>query len=74
MIKVLEQAIDKIKALPAAEQERAARVLEALAAQAVDDPLTPDEIEGVKKAQAEVRQGRYASDSDVEAFFRRHRT
>ena len=73
MIKVLEQAIDKIKTLPDAEQERAAQVLEAIAAQAVDEPLSPDEIDGIKKAQTEVRQGHYANDGDVEAFFRRHR-
>lgn len=74
MIKVLEQAIDKIKTLPDADQARAAQVLEALAAQVVDEPLTPGEIEGIRKAQAEVRQGHYASDSGVEAFFRRHRS
>lgn len=70
MIKVLEHAIDKIRELPEDRQAYVARVLEALADEAGDDGLTPAEIEGIEKAQAEIHRGEYA-DTEVAAFYRR---
>ncbi len=34
-------------------------------------PLTPEQIAGVKKAQASMRAGKFASDERVERFFGR---
>lgn len=74
MMKSLEQAIDKIKALPAERQEAAADALELIAAQVSGDGLTPQEISGVKAAQEAVRQGKIASDDEVRDFFARFRS
>lgn len=73
MIKVLEQAIQKVKALPEEQQRAAAEALELIAAQIDSEPLTVSEIEGVKRAQEEVRNGEIASDAKVRAFFDRFR-
>ena len=70
MIKVLEQAIEKVRELPEDRQAYVARVMESLAVDSGDDGLTSEEIEGVEKAQAEIRRGEYA-DPVVAAFYRR---
>ena len=68
MIKVLEEAIAKIRELPKERQMAAAEVMEVIAAQ-IDNRLSPTEIAGVKKAQKAVRAGKYASDRRVKSFF-----
>ncbi len=73
MIKVLEQAIEKIRHLPEERQAVAAEALELIATQGDDAPLSADEIEGVKQAQAAVARGEFASDANVKKFFDRHR-
>lgn len=72
MMKVLEQAIEKIKGLPEERQEAAAAALELIAAQVDNGDLTADEIAGVREARDAVRRGEIASDERVETFFRRH--
>ena len=72
MIKVLEQAIEKIRALPKEQQVAAAEVLRVIAAQS-SGRLTPRETEGVRQAQREVRRGKLASDRKVKTFFARFR-
>ena len=72
MIKVLEEAIEKIRDLPEERQVAAAEVLEVIAAQRIGK-LTTQEIEGVRQAQKEVRRGKFASDQKVKAFFARFR-
>jgi phage-related protein len=74
MMKVLEQAIEKIRHLPEERQAAAAEALELIAAQGDDSALTAEEIEGVKRAQEAVRRGEYASDAKVEEFFARFRS
>jgi len=74
MIKVLEQAIDKVRHLPEDGQVHAAEILEIVAVQHTDDELTPAQIEGVKQAQQQVAHGRYASDVAVTSFFARFRS
>ena len=74
MMKILEQAIEKIKTLPQERQEAAAEALELIAAQVADDALTATEIDGIKQARDAVRRGEVASDAEVAAFFDRFRT
>ncbi|KAB2938283.1 MAG: hypothetical protein K8F92_16660 [Hyphomicrobium sp.] len=74
MMKVLEQAIEKIRNLPEERQAAAAEALELIAAQADDAPLSADELEGVKRAQEAVRRGEFASDAKVKKFFGRYRS
>jgi hypothetical protein len=72
MIRVLEQAIDKIRGLSRERQETAAQVLRVIAEQS-SGRLTSKEVEGVRQARKEVRKGKFASDRKVGAFFARFR-
>lgn len=74
MMKVLEQAIEKVRHLPEERQFAAAEALELIAAQSADVALTPEQIAGVKRAQDAVARGEFASEADVEEFFTRFRT
>ncbi len=70
MIQLLEQAIEKIRRLPDDQQVYAAEMLNTIAAHTADGPLTTDEIEGIKHAQAQVGRGEFA-DEQVSAFYER---
>jgi predicted transcriptional regulator len=74
MIKVLEQAIEKVKALSREQQEYAAAVLEQIAA-SDDEPyrLTDEERRLVDEGLAELDRGEVASDSEVRAVFDKYR-
>lgn len=65
---MLEQDIEKIRDLPRERQVAAAEVLRVIAAQP-SDRMTPREIEGVRRAQREMRKGKLASDRKVKTFF-----
>ena len=71
MIKVLEQAIEKVKALPKERQEYVAAVLEEIAAEDDVYQLTDDERRLVREGTAELDRGEYASEAAVEAVLRR---
>ena len=70
MIQLLEQAIEKIRRLPEDQQVYAAEMLNSIADHTTDGPLTTDEIEGVKRAQAQVERGEFA-DEQVATFYKR---
>ena len=74
MIKVLEQAIEKVKALPRERQEYAAEVLEQIAAggDAVYR-LSEKERALVREGLAELDRGKLASDSEVRAVYDKYR-
>ena len=74
MIKVLEQAIEKVKTLSEERQQYAARVLEQIA-EAGDGVyrLTDEERRLVREGVADLEAGRIVSDADMDAFWRRHR-
>ena len=72
MIKVLEQAIDKLKDLPAERQAYVAEVLEHIAAGSRSTFTVPDDhraavLEGLEQA----RRGEFASDDAVDKLLRR---
>ena len=72
MTKLLEQALEAVRRLPADSQDEIARAMLHLAAgEATPEPIDPshlsDALEGL--AQAKLRQ--FASDAEVEAAFRR---
>lgn len=74
MIKALEQAIEKVKALPQERQEYAAEVLEKIAS--ADDgvyPLNDEERRLVREGLAELDRGEVASEADVRAVFDKYR-
>ena len=74
MTKLLEQAFERVLALPLEMQDQAARMLLAYAGD--EEPilaLTPDEEADLMEAQAEMRRGEFASDAEVEAVFAKYR-
>lgn len=74
MIKALEQAIEKVKALPQERQEYAAEVLEKIAS--ADDgvyPLSDEERRLVREGLAELDRGEVASEAAVRAVFDKYR-
>jgi len=74
MIKVLEDAIEKVKALSDERQRYAAHVLEQIASAAADvHRLSDEERRQVREGLADLDAGRIVSDADMEAFWRRHR-
>lgn len=74
MIKVLEDAIDKVKALSEERQRYAAEVLEQIAA-ASDAvyQLTEEERRLVREGLDELDRGMVATDADVRAVFDKYR-
>lgn len=73
MIKVLEQAIEKLKALSPERQEYAAEVLQQIA-EAGDGVyrLSDDERRQVREGLADLDAGRVVSEADMLAFWDRH--
>ena len=74
MIKALEQAIEKVKALSPERQEYAAEVLEQIAA-AGDEVyhLSDEERRLVQEGLAELDRGEFASEAEVRAVFNKYR-
>ena len=75
MIKMLEQAIEKVKALSPERQQYAAEVLEQIAA-AGDDVyvLSDEERRLVREGLDELDRGEVATDDEVRAVFDKYRT
>ena len=70
MIKVLEQAIDKVKSLDPDRQAYAASVLEDIATDAVF--IIPDEHKAaLDEALAQVNRGERASDAEMAALWKK---
>ena len=71
MTKLLEQALEAVSQLPAANQDEIARVMLRLAAndgepEEIDAAHLPAVLEGL----AQAKRGEFASDAEVEAAFR----
>ena len=74
MIKMPEEALQEVRALPLEMQEQAARMLLAYAGD--EEPvlkLTPEEEGDLIEAQAEMRRGEFATAAEVEAVFAKYR-
>jgi len=70
MIKVLEQAIEKVRKLPREQQEYAAEVLEQIAeAGEVVYVLSDEERRLVQEGLAELDRGEAATEAEVRAVF-----
>lgn len=75
MIKVLEDAIEKVKTLSEERQRYAAQVLEQIA-EAGNEVyrLSMEERRLTREGIADLDAGRIVSDADMDAFWRRHRS
>ena len=75
MIKVLEQAIEKVRKLPKEQQEYAAEVLEQIAEAGEAIYILSDaERLLVREALEELDRGEVARDAEVRAVFDKYRT
>ena len=74
MIKVLEQAIEKVRALSEDRQVRAAQVLEEIASE-TDGPyrLSDEERAPLREGVEAADRGDFASEADVESVLSRYR-
>jgi uncharacterized protein (DUF111 family) len=74
MIKVLEQAIEKVRKLPKEQQEYAAEVLEQIAeAGEAIHVLSDEERLLVREGLEELDRGEVASEAEVRAVFDKYR-
>jgi hypothetical protein len=72
MIKLLEEAIAKVRSLSEADQDMAAEaVLAVVYKDAPEYHLTPEQVEEVKRTQQDVRDGKIATDEDMAALWKK---
>lgn len=73
MTKLLEDAIAKVRALPAERQDDAAELMLLLAAQE-DAPVRLDDETraAVRRGVDQARRGEFVSDEDMATLFKRH--
>ena len=72
MTKLLEQAIEAVRRLPADTQDDIARTILHLAASEVKaEPLDPAHLAAVIEGLAQAKRREFARDDEVEAAFRR---
>ncbi len=74
MTKLLEQAVEQVRALPSEMQDHAARILLAFAGN--EEPmieLTPEEEADLLEAQAETARGEFATEAEVQAVLSKYR-
>lgn len=75
MTKLLDQALDAMRGLPAASQDEIARAMLSLARADEDVPeeIDPEHLPDVLEGLAEAGRGELATDEEVAAAFRRFR-
>ncbi|HEY7459777.1 MAG TPA: hypothetical protein VH765_13610 [Xanthobacteraceae bacterium] len=72
MTKLLKEAIDKVQKLPELEQDRVAELLLGFAeSDQARYHLTDDQLAEVEAARREAREGKFASDEQMAALWRK---
>ena len=72
MTKLFEQAIEKIRELPEADQDLAADLLFALAAKRSEpEELDEETLVAINEGLAQADRGEFVSDEEMAEFFRR---
>ena len=74
MTKLLDQAVEAVRRLPADDQDDIARAIMQLAGADLPAPvkLSPDEREAIARSRAAAGRGEFASDEDVRALWAKH--
>jgi hypothetical protein len=73
MTKMLEEAINKVRELPDAEQDEAAELLLLVAAKGGGLVRLDEETRAaIREGREQARRGEFVSDNDMTAFFERH--
>lgn len=68
MSKLLDEGIKAVRSLPENQQDAAGELLLSLADGRRYD-LSPEQVEGIRHAQAQIAEGRYAGADSVERVF-----
>ncbi len=72
MTKLLEQALELVRRLPADAQDEIARAMLTLAGDAEEhQPIDPAHLPDVLESLAQAKRRQFATDAEVEATFRR---
>lgn len=71
MTKLLDEAISRVRDLPASKQEVVAELLLGLAEQPSRLRLTEDQLAEVRLSLAEARSGQFATDEEVASLWRK---
>ena len=74
MTKMLDKAIEAVRDLSPEEQDEIARTMLALAKQAQEDEedIDPADLEAIERSLEDVKNGRFATDEQMDALFRRY--
>ncbi len=74
MTELLEQALDAVRRLPAAEQDHIAHAIMRLAGggDIAPVPLTDDEQAAVRRSQEAAARGEFATDDEIAAVWAKH--
>jgi predicted transcriptional regulator len=73
MTKLLDQAIEKVRELPEADQDDAAEMLLwAIETRGVPIPLDDETAAAIEEGLAQARRGEFASDAEIAALWKRH--
>ncbi|MEH3118416.1 MAG: hypothetical protein PGN25_12720 [Methylorubrum populi] len=70
MTKLLEQAVEAVRRLPAADQDTIAEAMLGLARVGSAEDIDPEHLEDVLAGLAEIERGELASPEQIEAAFR----
>ena len=74
MTQLLEQAFERVRALPTDQQDALARIILSLAVDhAANYRLTAEEEVDLLEGEAEIARGEFATDADVETLFAKYR-
>ena len=71
MTKLLEQALDAVRRLPATSQDEIARAMLSLAGDESPERVSSADLAAVLEGLAQAQRREFASDAEVEAAFRR---
>ena len=74
MTKLLEQALEAVRLLPASDQDDIARVIIDLVGAELPPPvpLSPEEREAIARSKAAAERGEFATDEQVRAVWAKH--
>jgi predicted transcriptional regulator len=74
MTELLEKAVEAVRRLAPEAQDNIARVMLSLAGQEEEpEPIDPNDLSAILEGLAQAERGEFASDTEVEAAFRRFR-
>lgn len=73
MTKLLEQALDVVRAMPPSEQDNIADVILSMARIGGSDDLDPEDLRDALDGLAQVDRGEIATPDEIDAAFRRFR-